>query len=154
VPPDYDELPVNPAITHLRHVDAETAAIRRDEEAGQLAMVQDYVTVPVDINSVTIPVKVPLAPLRAGLGLPPFPLYPVFRPPADGPSIHTNMPDHDHPDEVEESASDHGDQGAFDYRDQAHSQNLLDNTEYLENVETQLSPPTLRRRDMDRIREV
>ncbi len=91
--PDYVNLPVNATTSQLRHIDGETARLQLLAEQRQVEDEQIYRVVRVVINGLTLPISVNIADLRNALGLPDYPLMPVFRSPmeADDPEVNREI---------------------------------------------------------------
>ncbi|KAG9398957.1 hypothetical protein AC1031_012336 [Aphanomyces cochlioides] len=95
-PPDLTELPSNPTIRQLHHIDRETAAIDSEDSSQQRASDGQYRQISFLTNGVRVPCFFDVHELRAALGLPAFDLCPPYRSPINMTQQPENVIDTDH----------------------------------------------------------
>ncbi|CAK4119472.1 unnamed protein product [Aphanomyces euteiches] len=94
--PDIVNLPENPTVLQLRHIDHECAALQSEREARLAQSELDYRPLRFMVNGSVVNQLVNIADLRSILGLPQFDLYAPYRPPTEVAAPETNMHDIDH----------------------------------------------------------
>ncbi|KAG9402068.1 hypothetical protein AC1031_007765 [Aphanomyces cochlioides] len=94
--PDIVNLPENPTVLQLRHIDQECAALQSEREARLAQSELDYRPIRFMVNGSVVNQLVNVADLRSILGLPQFDLYAPYRPPTEVAAPETNMQDIDH----------------------------------------------------------
>jgi len=107
VAPDVVHLPQTATSRQLRHIDRQQATIDAQDSLARAASEAEYALLPVLINGIEIPIHIPIARLRAILGVPAFDLYPRHSPSLDGPPIASNMDDIDHADTEDEGIAEY-----------------------------------------------
>ncbi|CAK5168845.1 unnamed protein product, partial [Aphanomyces euteiches] len=102
--PNFENLPTNPTIEQLNHIDNEHATIETRRVAQQDQENDDYRRVRFRLNGDVVHMDVNIADMRIVFGLPNYSLIAPFRPPVVSEGPRTNIADVDHAsdDEVEQ----------------------------------------------------
>ncbi|KAG9407543.1 hypothetical protein AC1031_002255 [Aphanomyces cochlioides] len=100
--PDFVNLPNNPTIAQLSHIDQQAASIRSDLQNRNARESDEYRPVRFRINGDVVTMQVNLTDMRLALQLPPYSLIAPYRSPIQQSKPTTNMEDIDHkPSDIE-----------------------------------------------------
>ncbi|CAK4457755.1 unnamed protein product [Aphanomyces euteiches] len=94
--PDFVNLPSNPTIEQLSHIDREHAAIQSQRTTQEARENDEYRRVRFRLNGDIVHMEVNIADIRSAFGLPNYSLIAPYRPPVVSEGPRTNIDDVDH----------------------------------------------------------